>query len=160
MTVYHDLNVHDYHTMNNCISTVLTLKDRDSRPRLKISIALKCLITFDPLIRFIQFKDWHKEENLSFPVLYHITFADFQRLRNQCGYVIKIWQRWFDKETLVTVSPDKSDMIHWCIVPPPCPDWFKLAISQPISIGFAFVCGPSFLNNTEWEIGIHLCAAK
>ncbi len=31
-------------------------------------------------------------------------------------------------------EPNRNDC--WCLVPPPCPDWFKLSHIQPINIGF------------------------
>ncbi len=69
------------------IPIFLTLKDRDSRPRLKITIVLKCLITVEPLI-LSECKSVGKAEILRFSEISHVSQLDMQRLRSVRDYVI------------------------------------------------------------------------
>ncbi|KAI2644561.1 Protein P [Labeo rohita] len=66
----------------------LTLKDRDSRPRLKITIVIKYLITFEPLVQSELYKKYRKAEILRFFPVSRLSHLDFQRLRSERDYII------------------------------------------------------------------------
>ncbi len=78
----------------------LTLKDRDSHPRLKITIVLKCLITFEPPdIAFVSF--WIFRGS----VAYMITSSHFDNID------------WSEETNAFRPSePNKNDC--WHLVPP------------------------------------------
>ncbi len=68
-------------TVSHVIMLELTRKD----PRLKITIVLKCLITFEPLILSECFKKCRKADILRFSEISHLSRLDF---RGSIAYVI------------------------------------------------------------------------
>ncbi len=119
-----DINI-QHQNYNNSVASFffsywlsyLTLKDRDSCPRLKITIIFKGFITFELLVLSKCFKKCCKVE------ISHWSQLDIQRLRSIRDYIITIWKHWFVKrnqcisslwakqELLLTLSPTPRTQI-------------------------------------------------